>query len=67
MAINPRIPTMNRPLANVEALVTVVEQLRQGVESLAGARGSPLDRAVTLNDLINLGLATEADIKAKIR
>lgn len=67
MAINPRIPTMNRPLANVEALVTVCEQLRQGMESLGGTRGNPLDRAVTFNDLIALGLVTQVDINAKLK
>lgn len=53
---NPHIPHMVRPLAHLEALVTITEQLRQGMESLAGDRGDPLDRAVTFNDLLALGL-----------
>jgi hypothetical protein len=56
---NPHIPHMARPLARVEALVTVTEQLRQGMESLAGDRGDSLDRAVTFNDLLKLGLITQ--------
>ena len=67
MAANPNVPSMSRPMANILGLVTVTEQLRQGVESLAGLRGGPLERAVTLADLVTLGLATEGDIKAKLK
>lgn len=67
MAANPNVPSISRPLAEVMSLTTVAEQLRQGVESLAGVRGGPLERAVTLADLITLGLVTEGDIKAKLK
>jgi len=48
---NPNIPTIPQPLANVDALVSVVVQIRQGLESLGGMRGDPLDRAVTVREL----------------
>jgi hypothetical protein len=67
MAVNPRIPVVGRPLADLQALVTVCEQLRQGMESLGGTRGNPLDRAVTLNDLIALGLVSEATVKTRLK
>lgn len=55
---NPKIPSVPDPLSNLQSLTTVVKTLRQGVQSLAGARGDLLDRAVTFNDLIALGLVT---------
>jgi hypothetical protein len=66
VAANPNVPPTSRPLADPQALVTVVEQLRQGVGSLAGHRGGALDRAVTLNDLVTLGLVSAATITAKL-
>ncbi len=67
MAANPNVPSISRPLADVMSLVTVTEQLRQGVESLGGLRGGALERAVTLADLVALGVVTEGDIKAKLK
>lgn len=67
MAVNPNVPSISRPLADVMSLVTVTEQLRQGVESLGGLRGGALERAVTLADLVALGVVTEGDIKAKLK
>lgn len=64
---NPRLPVIARPIADLQALVTVTEQLRQSMESLGGTRGDPLDRAVTMNDLVNLGLVSAATIKAKLK
>lgn len=55
-APNSNVPQIPQPLADVGALVSVAQQLKQGVDSLAGHRGNVLDRAVTFNDLINLGL-----------
>jgi hypothetical protein len=40
-----------------------VQALREGVQSLGGQRGDPNNRAVTLNDLIILGLVTPAQIR----
>lgn len=54
---NPNVPSIQTPVADPRSLVNSVQSLKQGMESLGGTRGSPLDRAVTYNDLINLGLA----------
>lgn len=67
MAANKNVPQVTRPLANLPSLVTVIEQLRQGVESLGGLRGDPLDRAVTLADLVQLGLVDAATIRVKLK
>lgn len=64
---NPNVPPVNMPLANVEALASVCMQLRQGVQSLGGQSGGPYDRAVTLNDLILLGLVTAAQLQDVLR
>lgn len=45
-------------MADVGSLAYSVRALKQGVDSLAGYRGNPLDRAVTFDDLVNLGLAS---------
>jgi hypothetical protein len=64
---NPNIPAIPPPLANVDALVYVVTALRQGVQSLGGQAGGPYDRAVTLNDLVLLGLITTAQLQDVLR
>ena len=66
MSVNRNVPPINQPIANLDALVVITTQLRQGVESLAGMRGGPLDRAVTLSDLIALGLVDAATVQAKL-
>ena len=55
---NPNIPQIPSPLANVGSLANVAQALKQGMDVLAGNRGNtPLNaRAVTINDLITLGL-----------
>ncbi len=59
---NPNVPVIAQPVADPNSLAMVVNQLKQGVESLGGRRGNPLDRAVTLNDLVLLGLVTEVHV-----
>jgi hypothetical protein len=66
-AANPNVPHIDRPLADIRSLATVAEQMRQGVESLGGNRGTTLDRAVTLSDLIVLGLVTQQQVLAALR
>jgi hypothetical protein len=66
MSVNRNVPPINQPITNLDALVVIVTQLRQGMESLGGMRGGPLDRAVTLNDLIALGLVDAATVQAKL-
>lgn len=51
--INPRVPSINEPLADVGSLAQVCKALRQGLQSLSGARGPTTDRAVTFRDLID--------------
>jgi hypothetical protein len=53
---NPNVSQIPQPVANLGALVNVTQVMKQGVDSLAGNRGRPTDRAVTFNDLINLGV-----------
>lgn len=66
-APNPNVPAMPEPLADVSSLTYVVKLLRQGVESLGGHRGGSLARAVTLEDLVVLGLVTEAELNAVMK
>jgi hypothetical protein len=60
---NPNVPPVNQPIADLSALTAVAQQLRQGVMSLGGQLGGPMDRAVTLNDLVTLGLITKDGVK----
>ena len=66
-AANPNVPHINQPLSDLNSLTTVVTQIRQGVDSLGGNRGSPFDRAVTLSDLVVLGLVTRQQLLAALR
>lgn len=59
---NPNVPVINDPLSQIDALTVVTGQLKEGVESLGGRRGLPLDRAATLRDLVLLGLVTEVHV-----
>lgn len=61
---NANVPQIPDPIADTRSLVFVAQQLKQGVDSLAGNRGSVRNRAVTLQDLINLGLVTQAQVDA---
>lgn len=63
---NPNVPQIPQPLADVGALAYSVQAIKQGVDSLAGYRGQPNDRAVTFNDLLRLGIITAADIAASL-
>ena len=67
MAINPNVPPINPPLAELNSLTRSVDQIRQGVESLGGLRGNYLDRAVTLGDLVKLGVVSEVTIRAALK
>lgn len=66
VAANPNVPHIDQPQTELGSLRTVATQLRQGVESLGGHRGGMLDRAVTLQDLVSLGLVTTADIYGRL-
>ena len=64
---NRNVPSINAPVADLNSLVVVTMQLRQGVESLGGMRGDPMERAATLNDLVKLGLVDAATLKAVLK
>jgi len=66
VAPNPGVPALDQPQADLVSLRTVLVQARLGLQSLGGQRGGPLDRAVTLQDLVSLGLTTQADILGKL-
>lgn len=63
-APNANVPQIPQPVSDVGALAFVCQQLKQGVDSLAGNRGPTLNRAVTFNDLITYGFTTAANIGA---
>ena len=67
VASNFNVPPVNAPIADLNGLVVSVGQLRQGMESLGGTRGDPMNRACTLNDLVKLGLVTAAAVKAALK
>lgn len=56
---NPNVPAIPVPTPGA-GLFPTVRALKDGVESLSGQRGSILDRAVTFNDLVRMGLITES-------
>ena len=53
---NKNIPQIPHPLADLGSLAHTLLAIKQAVDSLAGFRGQPLDRAVTLQDLVTLGI-----------
>ena len=53
--------------ANPENLRSATDRLKDGYELLVGHRGTMQHKAVTLQDLIDLGLVTEAEIAAKLK
>lgn len=64
---NPKIPPINRPLsASPDAVVNVTTSIKSAIDIFAGRTGGALDRAVTLQDLVTLGLVSEAEIMSKL-
>lgn len=61
-ATNSNVPQIAHPVAEAGSLVHVAESLKQGVDSLAGNRGTVFTRAVTFNDLISLGIVSRLAI-----
>lgn len=66
-------PRSNRNIPAIPAtmfatdLHPAVIRLKEGVESLAGIRGNPMDRAATLQDLVDLGLVTLQTVQGKLQ
>ena len=53
---NPNFSQIGHPIADLGALRVVCEQLKQNVDSIGGLRGGQFDRAVTFQDLIDMGV-----------
>jgi hypothetical protein len=53
---NSNVPQIPQPIADIGSLTVVAQALKQGIDSLAGNRGQPFDRAVTFTDLASIGL-----------
>lgn len=58
-----KYPAVPDPGPTIEGVRKSVIALKQGVEVLGRLRGDGMDSAVTLNDLVDLGLITEAQAK----
>lgn len=54
---NANVSPVPPPIENLKALAVVCTALKQGMDSLSGKIGAPMDRAVTFNDLVTLKLA----------
>ena len=57
---NPNFSQVGHPIADLGALRVVCEQLKQNVDSIGGFRGDQLGRAVTFQDLIDMGVIDQA-------
>lgn len=60
-----KIPAIPEPQATSESLRQTVGSLKEGMEILAGARGTKLNAAVTWQDLVNLRLITAGQVPKK--
>ena len=63
---NRNIPAIPDPMFTTDLQPTVI-RLKEGVESLAGIRGNPMNRAATLQDLVDLGLVTLQAVQGKLQ
>jgi hypothetical protein len=61
-----RYPAIPNPSADPIALRSTGIALKETVETLTLQRGSPLNAAVTWQDLVNLGLITAAQVPTKL-
>ena len=61
-----RYPSIPAPSADPVNLRTCVLALKEVSETLTLQRGSPLDAAVTWQDLIDLGLITPSQVPIKL-
>jgi hypothetical protein len=58
------MPAIPAPQTSIPSLYSAVQAIKQGVESLAGQRGSTLNRAVTFADLVRLKLVTTSALQS---
>jgi hypothetical protein len=62
---NPNVPSITQqPTPDPGALAYLMRPIIQGLRSLAGQTGGPLDRAATWSDLVRLGVASEAALQS---
>ena len=54
------IPTIPTPTSDPQGMMFVLTALKAAVEVMVGRRGDLRTRAVTVNDLIQLGVITQA-------
>jgi len=62
--VEPRMPPI--PDLRTASVADVVAALKEWTEVRQGARGDPLDRAVTMRDLLNAGIATPGAINGLV-
>jgi hypothetical protein len=61
------VPAVPFPLPEPKALQASVAALKEGLEVLSGQRGTPDNRALTVQDLVDLGLITTDQATAWLR
>ena len=64
-ARNPNTPPIPSPQVMLGSLANTALALKQAVDSLTGATGNPSSRAVTFDDLVNLGVAGAAQVASQ--
>lgn len=64
-ARNPNTPPIPSPQIHLGSLANTALALKQAVDSLTGATGTPSSRAVTFDDLIKLGVAGAAQVASQ--
>jgi len=60
----PGVPAIPQPGDTPESLHLSVNAMKQAIENMSGQIGDPLDRVVTLRDLIRLQLVSVPDAAA---
>lgn len=68
IASNKKIPTINTVIqANgADSWVSIAVPMKTALDVIAGRSGGAFDRAVTLQDLITLGLVSATDVQTKL-
>lgn len=62
MSARRRPPGIPEPGATIPSILATLRAIKESLEVAAADRGDQLDAAVTREDLIALGLVTEADL-----
>lgn len=59
---SPKFPAISEPTPNIQGLYNSVVELKQAMEILTRQRKPITSGAITWQDLVDLGLITEADV-----